>query len=116
MEMDLAEGGSMNAAVSPPNSQQQGIGEYSDRFGIPLLKGTANFPFAPDLGFLLSLNAGNLLYFLTSKIRCRHSRSDNVFQSLDLLSRLWICVFACAPVLVADCQRLLIIMFVSVVP
>lgn len=88
MEMDRAEGGTMAAAVFPsPNSQQQGIGEYSDRFGIPLLKGSANFPFAPDLGFLLSLNAGNLLYLLTSKIRCVHSASDNVFQSLDLLSR-----------------------------
>lgn len=85
MEMDRAEGGTMAAAVFPsPNSQQQGIGEYSDRFGIPLLKGSANFPFAPDLGFLLSLNAGNLLYLLTSKIRYGHSASDNVFQSLKV--------------------------------
>lgn len=53
MEMDRAEGGTVAAAVfSPPNSQQRGIGEYSDRFGIPLLQGSANFHFAPDLGFL----------------------------------------------------------------
>lgn len=87
MEMDRAEGGIVAAAVFSPKLPTAGNGELSDRFAIPLLKESANFHFSPDLGFLSSLNAGNLLYLLTSKIRCRHSCSDDIFQSLP---RLWI--------------------------
>lgn len=45
MEMDRAEGGTVAAAVFPQNSQQWGIREYSDIFGIPLLEGSATFIF-----------------------------------------------------------------------
>lgn len=70
--------GALWLLLCPPSSstQQQGIGEHSDRLGIPLLKGAANSPFAADLGFLLSLNAGIRIYLLTSKIRHGHSATD----------------------------------------
>lgn len=90
MEMDRAEGGTVAAAVfSPPNSQQRGIREYSDRFWCSFVKGIRKLSFCAWFGvsFVIKRRQSSLFAYFWNKMRAQPRGGDDTSRSLDLLSR-----------------------------